>query len=321
MDRESYNQYLIRNFLPKRYPTAQNSSPQTYQPQQTQPTQPQAYTYQNVMIGSGMMTVKVPVQNSFNHVHIPVQTPFIPVPIQARIYVPTSTIQPVSTTNINTSTHQSAGVIIIDDEYHINDPYLPPNSKRQTIFLGLNPRSGKYELFYGKKDSGDSDSIDTAHRECMEETSNLFRFDKSLYNYSYCVKSPNQQHHAFVIRVRQPSGGIQSKHFYSNQMTMLRNGKVPNCWTEMTKITRIAIIDAIKSLILSHPTGSDFTMMDVYNEQITICARDAEFIRDVLKNKYNLSAPIYQLKDVQSYDCRFFGGRDHFLNGTYYYTV
>jgi hypothetical protein len=320
MDRQTYNNYLIKNFLPKRYPTADYNNSQTYQPQQTQPTQ--SYTYQNVMIGGGMMTVKVPVQYpNLTPVQIPVQTPFSPTPVQVRIHVPTSTIQPISTTNTNTSTHQSAGVIIIDDEYRINDPYLPPNSKRQTILLGLNPRSGKYELFYGKKDPNDSVPIETAHRECTEETSNLFRFDMNLFSNSYCVKSPNQKHYAFVIRVRQPQGGIQSKYFYSNLLTMQYNGTVPHQWTEMTGITRISIVDAIKSLILSHQNGSDFTMFDVYNKRITICARDAEFIRDALKNKYNLFAPIYQLKDVQKYDSRYFGGKNVFLNGTHYYTV
>lgn len=319
MDRQAYNTYLIKNFLPKKYPNTQNNSPQPIQTQQ--PTQSQAYTYQNVMIGNGMMTVKVPVQNSLTQVQIPVQTPFSPVPIQVRIHVPNSTHHNVSMPNTTTSTHKSAGVIIIDDEYHINNSHLPPNSKRQTIFLGLNPRTGKYELFYGKKDSNDLDPIETAYRECMEETSNLFRFDKSLYNDSFCVRSPNQQHHAYVIRIRQPTGGIQSKYFYSNQHNMGRNSSVPYPWIEMSKITRIAIIDAIKQLILSHPNGSDFTMYDVYNNLITICARDAEFIRDALKNKFNLFAPIYQLKDVQTYDCRYFGGRDYFLNGTNYYTV
>jgi hypothetical protein len=306
------NHYLRTNFLPKSYNFV------GFTPTQTVHKNPhtQSNTYQNVMIGGGMMTVRVPntPTQPVYHQHVqPVHHQSVqPVHHQTAqpVHQPAQPVQhPPVTNNANWA---SGGVIIVENEYHFQN-----GTKCQAIFLGLNPSSGKYELFYGKRDSTDSDPSETALRECVEESSNMFRLRKSMFDNSFCVKSPNQKHCAYVIRVNAPTHGIQSKVFHQNQAILLANG-AHHSWTEVSNITRININEAIKQGILTHTKG-DFAMYDVYNNWITIFSRDAEFIADALRRKFNLLAPIHHLTFIPSYDARINGGRNKFLNNTSFY--
>lgn len=206
--------------------------------------------------------------------------------------------------------HDSAGIIIIEDKYH--DKH---GASYQTILLGHNSKTNQYELFYGKRDATDASSMETAQRECSEETSNMFRFSSGVISKSQCVYSPNKKHLAYVVRVQPPPHGIKCNIFRQNY-AVLKLRKAPHSWTELTAITRIGIKEALSSGILEHPTGRHFSMFDVYGNSITIFSRDAEFIRDALKSKMNLSSPIYPLRFIKSYDDKFDGNRNQFLNGT-----
>jgi hypothetical protein len=207
--------------------------------------------------------------------------------------------------------HDSAGIIIIEDKYYDKIQRV----SYQTILLGHNSKTNQYELFYGKRDATDASSMETAQRECSEETSNMFRFSSGVISDTYSVCSPNKKHRAYVVRVQPPPHGIKSEVFRQNH-AVLKLRRAPHSWTELSAINRICVKEAISSGILEHPTGRHFSMFDVYGNSITIFSRDAEFIRDALKSKMNLNSPIYPLRFIKSYDDKFDGNRNQFLNGT-----
>jgi hypothetical protein len=307
MDR---NHYLRTNFLPLSSASLGYVPAQTTHHQSSYPSQ----SHQNVMFGNGMMTVRVPRQQ------YPTPQPTITISQQDLAMLFLSDEPKSHSVSASSSYHtpipqwESGGAIIVDNDYHIKS-----GGKCQAIFLGLNHRTGKYELFYGKRDPADTSSNETSLRECTEETSNMFRFTNYMFDNSFSVKSPNQKHHAYVVRVQAPKHGIQSKIFFQN-LSLLKSRHTPYQWRELSGMTRINIEEAINSGILNHPNG-DFSMFDVYGNPITIFSRDAEFIRDALKRKLNLTSPVHQLKFVASYDSKYHGGKDSFLNGTSYYTV
>jgi hypothetical protein len=280
-------------FLPFRQPSALSRNITTlhhYQP-----------SHQNVIIGNGMMTVRT------NSQYLPVQYQIT----YTQVAEPNQVSHSISSRPLTASRPwDSAGTIIIEDKYRDFQGNI-----YQAIFLGLNPITNKYELFYGKRDSSDISPIETARRESCEESANLFRFSSKVFNYTYCVISPNKRHYAFVIRVQSSYGGIQSKIFNHN-LNILKLVRAPHSWTELSKITRIGINQAISFGILNHPNKRDFYMSDVYGNSITIFSRDAEFIRDAIKAKMNMNSPIHSIYHISSYDDKFNGNKHQFLNST-----
>ena len=167
----------------------------------------------------------------------------------------------------NNHNYKSAGTIVIEQDYNRR------NGKTcDAIFLGFNNNKKMYELFYGKRDLYENNELTTARRETKEESSNMFRLSKNMYNIRYSVNN-DYKHYAFVIRVKAPNGGIHSSIFKKNQKQLYQNN-APHEWLELTDITRIDIDDAIKQGILYHLTGN-FTMYDVYGKKCVIFARDA----------------------------------------------
>ena len=232
-----------------------------------------------------------------------------------QLALPTPTPAPNPHANM---TWDSAGIIVIEDKYHDQKGF-----NYQAIFLGRNPNTKKFELFYGNRDSADNSPIETAQRNCAEVTSNMFRFSPRVFNQSFCVRSTDKKHLAYVIRVQPKKYGIQSKIFYQNRTT-LNAGSAPDNWFELSNITRISIKEAISSGILDYQSGpdtSDFTMFDVYDNSVTICGRDAEFIRDAIHVKMNISSPVHTLRFIPSYDDKFNGNKNRYLNSTSCYTV
>ncbi len=254
------------------------------------------HIFQNVCISGGLMTQSVPVQ--------------VLVPIQGGASV---FVQPHS--HQHQTTHNkwvSSGTIIIEELYNRKDGKIC-----QAIFLGQNKSSGMFELFYGKKDSIDLSEVETASRETREESGNMFLLSKHVYNEKYKVSSSNLDHHAYVVRVNAPHGGIQSSVFGKNQMILSSNG-APYEWRELSMITRIDISDAIRAGILYHTKGN-FSMVDVYGHKINIFSRDAEFISSALKSKMNMKGNIYQLTFVKSWNDLYANGNKMYLNGTSVY--
>lgn len=214
---------------------------------------------------------------------------------------------------VTRSSHQwaSAGTLIIDEVYHRRN-----RTSCQAILLGFNPNRGCWELFYGKRDTSDSSPHDTARRETREESSNMFRLTSPVYDENCKASSSNGKHHVYVVRVIAPSGGIQSSVFQKNQQILKSNGAPPE-WRELTHITRIDISDAIGSGIMH--TRGNFTMPDVYGNNITIFSRDVEFIADALCSGLHAKGNVHQLSCVRSWDDSRKGGRHMFLNGTTVY--
>ena len=143
----------------------------------------------------------------------------------------------------------------------------------------------------------------------------MFNIPSHVLSDQYRLSSSNNQHHAYVVRVKAPSGGIQSKVFASNQNTLRING-APYCWRELTNITRIDINDTVSYGLLRHTTGH-FTMKDVYGNIIRIHIRDAEFIRNMILKSFHMTSPVYNLRYIHSYR----SSSHFFLNGTQCYTM
>ena len=253
---------------------------------------PSNHTHQNVIIGGGMTTGCI-----------------VPEPSD---YAPIVRLKPDYSPELSVPSWESSGVIIIDNNYHSRD-----GTVFQTIFLGLNAKSGRYELFYGKRDPGDHSPVDTAIREGGEETSNMFRFTTTDFDESFSVQTFDRRHKAYVIRV-QSSCGIQSKVFNYNQ-TKLYAARAPGTWTELERITRISIKEAVSSGLLTNPDGAEFMLFDVYGFPAKICSRDAKFIKEALLAKMNICAPVHNLRFISSYDDKYCGNRNRFLNTTSYY--
>lgn len=210
---------------------------------------------------------------------------------------------------------KSSGTIIIEQAYNNRT-----NGKIcQAIFLGYNSNRGSYELFYGKRAGSDNVESDTARRETREESSNMFKLSSRVYNDKYKVSSSNGHHHAYVVSVNAPSGGIQSSVFYKNQKIIKANC-APHEWRELSQITRIDINEAINYGILNlSGSKGDFTMVNVYGNLITIFSRDAEFISAALKSNMHTRANVHQLSCISSWDDSRNGSRSMFLNGTTVY--
>jgi len=367
------NQHNLRTkYIPFRPDAIVQANTPTQQPvkqiqKPVQSGQVIGHVFQNVCIGGGMMTQKIPIttqSNSSTNTHrtnsllssysalppVPVinhsssvaSKPSVSVPVinhsssvSSSVSVPvipfsmlhgipiyqqkSSFVPPVNLVGHSSSSKivqvpvqkqwASSGTIIIEDAYNRR------NGKTcQAIFLGLNPNTGMYELFYGKKDFTDVSESETALRETREESSNMFRFSAHIYNEKYKISSSNNMHHAFIVRVSAPRGGIQSSIFAKNRQVLKAN-HAPWEWQELSHITRIDISDVIDTGILSH-SGGDFTTYDVYGNLITIFSRDAEFISLALRASMHMRGHVNQLSFVSSWDDRKAGGKMMFLNGT-----
>ena len=214
----------------------------------------------------------------------------------------------ISQTPIQQNHWRSCGTIIIDDSYNRRN-----GRTCQAIFLGLNPNTGMFELFYGKRDMSDISEESTAIRETREESCNMFVFSPDVYNNKYKVTSSDSQHHAYVVRVN-AHRGINSSVFDTNQQ-ILKMNSAPYEWTELSSITRIDITDAINFNILSHTKG-DFRMVDVYGNSIVIFSRDAEFIATALRQSMHVRGDVNQLSYISSWNDARAGGTKMYLNGT-----
>ncbi len=331
----AYQHYLRTKYIPfSPAPIAQTNT-STYQvPQPAITGQVVGHVYQNVSIGGGMMTQKIPVTSQSQVFVSPVpiiraaHTPqasggFVsPVPIIRAAHTPQASGGFVSPVNLigghaapakvyqapQQAHWSSAGTIVIDEKYNRRD-----GKSCQAIFLGLNSKTGMFELFYGKRNPSDRNESYTAMRETHEETSGMFDFSSGVYNDKYRVSSASGKHHAYVVRVSAPKGGIQSSVFAKNQKT-LKSNRAPYEWTELSLITRIDISDAINSGILSHSKG-DFVMPDVYGNYVKIFSRDAEFISAALRASMNTRGHVHQLSFIGSWDDTRAGGSQMFLNG------
>ncbi len=306
-------------FAPNAIPIAQTNTATYHVPQPTTGQIVGGHVYQNVYIDGGMMTRRIPVTPQSNHVFT---SPVHMVQVQSMhtsqssggfvspVNLIGSPAAPSKIVQASTPTHwSSAGTIIVDESYKRRD-----GKTCQAIFLGLNSKTGMYELPYGKKNPTDTSESHTAVRETQEEMSNMFVFSQGVYNDKYRVSSANGKHHAYVVRVKAPKGGIQSSVFAQNQM-VLKSHRAPYEWTELSLITRIDVSDAIASGILLHVNG-DFLMPDVYGNYVKIFSRDAEFISAALRANMNSRGQVQQLTFISSWDDIKAGGKMMFLNGT-----
>jgi hypothetical protein len=325
--------YLRTKYLPKHpnsIPIGQTNNTQTQT--QSQTGHVIGHVFQNVCIGGGMMTKKVPIMSNqttpsliigsqsshfvspvnligSNHMVQPVIIGSQSSHFVSPVNLIGGSVGKIAQTPIYQNQWRSCGTIIIDDSYNRR------NGKTcQAIFLGLNSNTGMYELFYGKRDRTDITEESTALRETREESGNMFVFTRDVYNDKYRVSSTDSQHHAYVVRVNAPRGGIQSSVFTTNQQILKRNN-APYEWTELSDITRIDITDAINFNILSHISG-DFRMIDVYGKSIVIFSRDAEFIASALRQSLNVRGDVNQLSYVSSWNDARAGGTKMYLNGT-----
>jgi hypothetical protein len=296
----SYNNNHQFNFIPAHMSMVSAKKSET----QHHPLSEQPPLYQNVVFGNGMMTVRTDKRQPHSF-----PSPIFGLPRHTPPFCHDST------KHTPTDSWDSAGIIVIEDKYHDMNGFT-----YQAIFLGLNPNSGKYELFYGKRDASDSSPVETATRECSKETANLFRFSQKVFEKSNCVFSHNKKHRAYVIKVQTLKHGIKSKIFNRN-LSILRSSRAPHCWSEMSALTRISIKNAILSGILEHTNGDDFSMFDVYDNPITIFCRDAQFIRDAIKAKINVYSPVHTLRFIKFYDDKFNRNKNIYLNGTSSYIV
>ena len=205
----------------------------------------------------------------------------------------------------------SAGCIVVEENYRSKRT----GRRSQAIFLGYSSHRNCWELFYGKTDLTDSSPFCTATREAREESGNLFDFSRTPYDPSSLVTSHNGRHHAMVIRVAGPHRtGIQSRDFATNLAQLKANG-APKEWREMTAITRIFIDEAtIFGIMVYDSRRGNFCMDDVNGNRIEIFSRDAEFIRDMIRQGMHLTTPVYPLHSTVD--------TSHtFLRGTTQYSV
>ena len=325
-----YNHYLRTKYLKFRPDVILQGGSTT-----TNPT-PQSghvvgHVLQNVIIGGGMMTRRVPVVIG---AHTPAGHPtgFVPPVtllggggVHTPAGHPTGFVPPVTLLGGGAHTPaghptklaqlpiqrdwRSCGTIVIDDSYRRRN-----GKTGQAIFLGLNPCTGMWELFHGKRDRHDASEEATAARETREETGNMFVFSHRVYADNCKVSSRNAHHHAFVVRVCAPRGGLHRSVFAKNR-AILKKNNAPGKWRELTDMTRIDITDAINANILAHTVG-EFKMCDVYGNPITIFSRDAEFIASALRKGMHASANVHQLSFIGSWDDSRASGHKMFLNGT-----
>ncbi len=306
-------------FAPNAIPIVQANTATYHVPQPTTGQIVGGHVYQNVCIGGGMMTRRIPITPQSNHVfsspvHMiqvhPVHTHQSSGGFVSPVNLIGSSSAPSKVVQTPTQTHwSSAGTIIVDDSYKRRNGKIC-----QAIFLGLNGKTGMYELPYGKRNPTDACESHTALRETQEEMSNMFSLSFRVYDDNYRVSSLNGKHHAYVVRVKAPKGGIQSSVFSQNQM-VLKSHRAPYEWTELSSVTRIDISDAISSGILTHTHG-DITIQDVYGNYVKIFSRDAEFISAALRANMNARGQVHQLKFISSWDDARVNGQMMFLNGT-----
>lgn len=166
--------------------------------------------------------------------------------------------------HINNSLWNGAGTCII---HH--------NKNEDSIFIFYNPYTKNYELPYGKRDIMDSTPKNTAHRETKEETANLFDV-KSTLNSKYSITSHNGKENLFVVCLEIPDNNLQSIYRYNLQK--IKKNKAPRCWLELAGMTEVFISE----LLLMDNT---FRIKDIYNNLITICKRDGQFIKLMLEKK------------------------------------
>jgi hypothetical protein len=199
---------------------------------------------------------------------------------------------------------EEAGVIIIDENY-----YKRRNGYYPSIFLGLNSATGLYELFYGPRKTDDTSAADTARRELMEKSSHMFDISDKVLSETRSVTSCDGKRRAFVLRVFR-NAPIDSAVFKNNTR------KLHGASHQFSKITRISIEAAIKSCIETHDARCPFTLNDVNDNRITICPRDANFIKLALVAKLDYDAhPPTFMEFIPLFNSTTGGKKNKFLNG------
>ena len=207
---------------------------------------------------------------------------------------------------------KSTGLIIIDTHYFNR----VTRDMCQTVLLYFNKHTGGWELPYGKESRIDTCPADTARRETVEETNNMFHFKADVCSDSTKVTFNNKDI-AYVVRVVGPGGGLQTKFFEENARVLHAN-HAPGDFREMSDITRVSIDDLICAdlLSLSSSKPPNFSVTDVYGKHITITGFHARFIRDAINANLHSSAPIHKLRLVESWDDSRASNTRPFLNGT-----
>jgi hypothetical protein len=207
---------------------------------------------------------------------------------------------------------KSTGLIIIDTHYFNR----VTRAMCQTVLLYFNKHTGGWELPYGKESRIDTCPADTARRETVEETNNMFHFKADVCSDSTKVTFNNKDI-AYVVRVEGPRGGLQTKFFEENARVLHAN-HAPGDFREMSDITRVSIDDLICAdlLSLSSSKPPNFSVTDVYGKHITITGFHARFIRDAINADLHSSAPIHKLRLVESWDDSRASNTRPFLNGT-----
>ncbi len=181
--------------------------------------------------------------------------------------------------------YNMSGLIVIQNGYKINNKYC------QTIFIGLNSDTLKYEIFSG--DSYSDESVkNSAFDNCTTASAGMFQFDSNIIDERFCVES--DKNIAYVVCVNTPKYGIQNRVFHTN-LTRLNNRN------HIENITRIGIREAISSGINEYENG-DFTMFDVNDCPVIICERDAKLIHQCIKNRLNKISPIYNIRFIKKYN-------------------
>lgn len=206
-----------------------------------------------------------------------------------------------------------AGILLVDNEFRSN------GNSYQTIILGKNVVTDKYELFYGSTYSTIALSTQVAINGINEKSANMFRLKNTALNSTFSIKSFDNKRIVYLIRVQPPKFGIQTSVFNKNKF-VLETNEAPVDWFQTTEITRIGIKEAISSGLLLHTDG-DFEMFDVDGNPITIIEHDVKIIQEAVKNKMNVIAPIHQLKYIGYYSNKYDEGDKPYLNTTGCYMI
>lgn len=170
-----------------------------------------------------------------------------------------------------------SGVLLFQN-YHKN------GSSSLTVLLFRDKHSGMYSLLVGGVDPGET-VVQTAARECMEESLNLFRPSTVVLSNSPYVVHKNTR--CYILRA---PDNTQSSWYDTNRHIINSHSNIPHEWRETDRIARVDINNLPMSLLSSH---GHIQAVDTNGNTITIMARDKAIIREALQNNHiNLSVPI-----------------------------
>lgn len=219
------------------------------------------------------------------------------------------------------NTYAGAGVILLE-YYFFNNKY------ELTVILIHNKRKKLYECPGGKIDKGDS-IFKTAAKELSEETANLFKFPKYIFNInnSVDISSGKRLYKTFILNIAGPINKynkniIDLNFYYLNKKIIDKNNNIPYCWNETDIITRMSIKEFFNSLKLKNEEF--INTKDINNNNIIISRRDKECIIKAFDNgfislfndDYITNIPLYKLRFNNSFNPN---SKYSFLKDTKYY--